>query len=192
MSGISSSAADSIFTWSNIILIAGAALTVVGGIGVTWSGGIRDKFASERISSNEAIAAQANAEAAHARLEQERLKAEMAWRRVSPDQSARLAAALHGHDISLWLTFVGDDPEATVFREDLNGALTAAGVRTSFFSGYARAVGLTLKGGSPEQRQLILGAFQAAGIPLLASDQPSQFPNEPEVLVGTKPPPAFQ
>ena len=191
MFNVSLPLADAIFTWANVILVIGAVLAFVGTATVFWSTGIRERYADERIATNEAETAKAKAETARAVLEQERLKMQMAWRRISPDQAHRMAAALRGDPIEAWVTFVGHDPEATVFREDINAALAAAGVKTSFYSGYERAVGLTVKGGTPEQRARLLGAFSAAGVPAVDSPEPSFAKNGIEVLVGTKPPPDF-
>jgi hypothetical protein len=189
MFSITSQLADSIYAWSNVLLVLGATLALVGTAGVFWSGGVREKFADERISANEAETAKAKAETAQAKLEQERLKALMAWRRVSPTQAQQLSSVLKGAQLELWLAWVGDDPEATVFRGDLEAALTAAGVKTKYFSGYARAVGVSVKGGTPEERQTLLQAFHAAGLPLVASDQEGMMKGQLEITVGTKPPP---
>jgi len=191
MFSITSQVADAIYAWSNVLLVLGATLALVGTAGVFWSGGVREKFADERISANEAETAKAKAETAQAKLEQERLKALMAWRRVSPTQAQQLSSILKGAQLELWLAWVGDDPEATVFRGDLEAALTAAGVKTKYFSGYARAVGLSVKGGTPEERQTLLRAFHAAGLPLVESDQQGMMKGQLEITVGTKPPPEF-
>ena len=164
MLNISLPVADAVFTWSNVILVIGAVLAFVGTAGVFWSTGIRERYADERIAANEAETAKAKAEAAQARLEQERLRAQMAWRRISPEQAQHIVQALRGEKIEMWVTFVGHDPEATVFREDVNAVLSAAGVKTKFFSGYERAVGLVAKGGLAEQRAKIVEAFTAAGV----------------------------
>jgi len=100
-------------------------------------------------------------------------------------------SALSGHSLETWLTFVGNDPESVVFREDLDKVLTAAGVKTKFFSGYAMAVGLKILGGTAEQRALFLKAFQDAGLPLLESAGGGMMKGQLEILVGTKPPPEF-
>ncbi len=192
MFNITQSLADTIFSWANILLVIGAVLALIGTAGVVWSGGIREKFADERISANEAETAKAKAETAEAKLEQERLKAQMAWRRVSLEQAQRLVSALQGKPFKLWLTFVGDDPESTVYREDINEVLTAAGLETTFYSGYVRAVGLTIKGGSQVQRSQLLQAFHSAGLPLIESNEQSMMSGALEILVGTKPPPDFQ
>lgn len=169
--------ADTIHKWANVLLVLGSVSALVGTIGIFWSGGMRDTFANQRVSANEAEtakakaeaakanaeAANANVETARARLEQERLKSQMAWRRVSDEQAQHLVAALSGHSLETWLTFVGNDPESVVFREDLDKVLTAAGVKTKFFSGYAMAVGLKILGGTAEQRALFLKAFLGRG-----------------------------
>ncbi|WOQ12532.1 hypothetical protein [Aeromonas media] len=191
MFNITSQAADTIYTWSNVLLVFGATLALIGTAGVFWSGGVREKFADERISANEAETAKAKAETAQAMLEQVRLKSLLSWRRVSPSQAQQLAIALAGSSIELWLAWVGDDPEATVFRGDLEAALAAAGIKTKYFSGYARAVGLSVKGGTQKERQTLLRAFHAAGLPLVESDQQGLMGDQLEITVGTKPPPEF-
>lgn len=191
MFSISAQAADAIYSWSNILLVLGATLALVGTAGVFWSGGVREKFSDERISANEAETAKAKAETVKALLEQERLKSLMVWRRVSPAQAQQLSSILKGKKIELWLAWVGDDPEATVFRGDLDATLTAAGVKTKYFSGYARAVGLTVKGGTAEDRRLLLHAFHSAGLSLIESTQEGMMKGQLEITVGTKPPPEF-
>ena len=191
MFSISAPAADTIYTCANVLLVVGATLALIGTAGVFWSGGVRERFADERISTNEAETAKAKAETAKALLEQERLKSLMAWRRVSPAQAQRLSSVLKGRQIEVWLAWVGNDPEATVLRGDLDAALTAAEVKTKYYSGYARAVGLTVTGGTAEERRLLLQAFHAAGLPLVESDQQGMMNGQLEITVGTKPPPEF-
>ncbi|TDK23073.1 hypothetical protein E2F46_11950 [Luteimonas aestuarii] len=184
-------AADAIYSWSNLLIVLGAMLALVGTVGAVWSGGVREKFADERITANEAETAKAKAETAQALLEQERLKSVMSWRRVTPTQAKKLATALSDKSIEPWLAWVGDDPEATMFRGDLEAALSAAGIKTKYFSGYARAVGLSVKGGTSEERQTLLQAFHAAGLPLYESDQVGLMKGQLEITVGTRPPPDF-
>jgi hypothetical protein len=205
MQNVPLAVADGVFIWANVILVVGAVLAFVGTAAVFWSTGIRERYADERIAANEAEtakakaeaakanaeAAKANTETAKAKLEQEKLKAQMAWRRVSPGQAKILVQSLAAETLETWVTFVGDDPEATVFREDINQALNAAGVKTKFFSGYARAVGLTVRGGLPADRGKLVKAFAAAGLPVLNSSEPGFSGNQLEVLVGSKPPPEF-
>lgn len=191
MYSITAQVADAIYSWSNVLLVFGATLALIGTAGVFWSGGVRENFADERISANEAETAKAKAETAKALLEQERLKSLMAWRRVSPAQSQQLSSVLKGKQLELWLAWVGDDPEATVLRGDLDAALADVGVKTKYFSGYARAVGMSVTGGTAEERRLLLQAFHVAGLPLVESDQQGMMKGQLEITIGTKPPPEF-
>lgn len=191
MFSITAQVADAIYSWSNVLLVFGATLALIGTAGVFWSGGVRENFADERISANEAETAKAKAETAKALLEQERLKSLMAWRRVSPAQSQQLSSVLKGKQLELWLAWVGDDPEATVLRGDLDAALADAGVKTKYFSGYARAVGMSVTGGTAEERRLLLQAFHVAGLPLVESDQQGMMKGQLEITIGTKSPPEF-
>ena len=192
MFNITQQAADAIYSWSNVLLVLGATLALIGTAGVFWSGGVRERFADERISANEAETARAKAETAQAILEQERLKALMAWRRVTPAQAQKLAIALKGQKIELWLAGVGNDPEAMVYRSPLDAANTIGRITTKYFSGYARAVGLSVKGGTLQERQALLRAFHVAGLPLVESEQEGLMKGQLEITVGTKPPPEFQ
>jgi hypothetical protein len=192
MASLTPQLADTIYSWANACLVVGAVLALVGTMGAYWSGGIREKFSDERIAVNEAETARAKADAAQANLEQARLKLEMAWRRVTNRQATLLIDLLKGQqDMDLWLSFVKNDPETEMFRTDIDEVLKAAGMTPKFFSGYAQAVGLTLNGGSEEQRKTLLDAFHAAGLPLTESHEPPFFNGAVEILVGTKPPPNF-
>jgi hypothetical protein len=112
---MTSHTADSLFTVSNILLIFGAVIVLVGTIGVFWIGGIRERFADERISANEAKTSGAKAEAELARenteklksvnliletnLEKERsarleLESKLAYRHLSEDQKRAFVSAL--------------------------------------------------------------------------------------------------
>jgi hypothetical protein len=136
--------------------------------------------------------AEANARAEEARLELEQLKAKMAWRRVTKEQHNILVSELKGKPIRVWLTFVGTDPESTVFRDDLNRALTEAGVETEYFSGYGMAVGLTISNDKGQARDWLIRALEKTGLPLTQVDTKGMIgglEGQLEIRVGTKPPP---
>ncbi|KAB2833282.1 MAG: hypothetical protein F9K48_08760, partial [Candidatus Brocadia sp.] len=63
---ISSNSANLIYSISGVILAIGAVMTLLGTIGAIWSGGVRDQYSNERTAANEALTAQANADAAKA------------------------------------------------------------------------------------------------------------------------------
>ena len=90
--------ANSLYHSANIILILGAFLVLLGTIVAIWSGGIRERFADERLSNNEAEterakadAAQANARAAEVNLELAKLQAP---RSLTDEQATRIIAKL--------------------------------------------------------------------------------------------------
>src|SRR5471032_2191246 len=63
MMNLSQQVANTIFNVANIALITGAALVLAGTITAIWTSGIRERYADERISNNEAKTATANAQA---------------------------------------------------------------------------------------------------------------------------------
>lgn len=193
MFNISLSLANSIYVVANIILVCGAVLALVGTIGVVWSGGIREKYADERIASNEAATARAKAEAAKAQLESERLKTQIAWRRLSPIQHKVLVEALRGKlPEGIWIETVGDDPEASELHADITRAFEEAGIKVHTFTGWARAVGVGIANGSEASRQTVQSAFLSIGVVLDEQKTGMSKANDKvEIIVGSKPPPVF-
>src|SRR4051812_42960759 len=105
---ISSDAANFIFTWSNVALVVGAILALLGTLGVFWAGGIRERYGDERLASAEAKVAQANADAAESRkeaelakLQTEKLKQQLSWRQLSEAQEREIAGQLAGLRFSI-------------------------------------------------------------------------------------------
>ena len=110
---ISEGAANTIHSWANIFLIMGGTLVLIGTAASFWSGGVRESYSNERISQNRkeaetakegaakanTLTAQLRVEAENARLEQERLKQLMAWRRVSQEQHEIIVQNLTGKAI---------------------------------------------------------------------------------------------
>lgn len=114
---ISLPAANSIFNAANIILIMGCVLVAVGTVANVWSAGIRDRYADERISSNEAETARANEsaavasqKAAEAELKLEQFKAP---RSFSSEQVSRIVQALKPFAATHFdAAIITSDPEA--------------------------------------------------------------------------------
>ena len=200
--------ANAIYNTANVILILGAVLVAVGTIAAIWTGGIRDRFADERISQNEAEtfravadaasankgAARANErtallenEAEQARLETERLRQQMAWRRLNEGQIRKIASGVAGLAIPLQLTGIANDPESMLFASDIRRALLTAGIKTPINSAViagAVVVGIIIRG--PKDDALRVGqAFAAAGLDVQVKEQDGDL----EILVGSKPPP---
>ncbi|HVJ76956.1 MAG TPA: hypothetical protein VM620_03930 [Hyphomicrobium sp.] len=199
--------------WGGFVLTAvGAALAVVSSFVAYQVSDVTQSEADERIASAGSAALTANAEAAKAneaaakaqeraavlekqaadaRLDLEKLRQNMAWRRITPQQHDKLVQALKGEKFRVWVTFVGRDPESSVFREDIAATLKDAGLETVYFSGWAQAVGLAIseQPASPERDKLI-SAFAAAGLPLVVAKINAMGGEPtPNIVVGTKPPP---
>ena len=172
--------ANAIYNTANVVLILGAILIAGGTLTAIWTGGIRDRFADERISQNEN-------EAAQARLETERLRLHMAWRRLSEGQIKNIAGGLAGLGIPLRLAAIANDPESMLFAVDIRRALLAAGIETpidSVIFGGGVPVGIIIKG--PKDDALRVGhAFVAGGLNVQVKEQGGDL----EILVGSKPPP---
>jgi hypothetical protein len=133
--------------------------------------------------------AQANALAAAAGLEALQLKAKMAWRRVTAEQHQALIDSLKGQEFEVWTTFVGNDPEATIYRNEIDKVLSEAGLKTKYYSGWEMALGMKVAGPESKQKALLVKAFQNAGLQF-SVEGPSQFMKDDlVVVVGTKPEP---
>jgi multidrug efflux pump subunit AcrA (membrane-fusion protein) len=68
-------------------------------------------------------------EATEARKEQEKLKAQLAWRRISQAQHDQIVEALRGRLFRVHVTYPSTDPEAMVFADDIARTLQDAGLQ---------------------------------------------------------------
>lgn len=211
--GISPSLADLLFTASNVMLVLGAIFAVVGTIGTVYAGGIRERYADERISENEAKtaralsdAASANARAAALDKEAALLKVELAKRTqplvartISDAQAAKLKEILLNRELAIGFTFPTTDAEVISYAESLRGALVAAGVRIGMSGGAGSVIssggktligkGLSLIGGNDPLTNLIATALQQAGIPFeKGTSLPGIAFGMPILVVGSRPP----
>lgn len=200
---MSESTANSINNVSNVIIIVGAALVLVGTITAVWSAGVKEQFSNEKIMDNKAKVeiAQAEVEKAKehaailgletekAKFEQQRLKAQLAWRRLNHQQFDVIKLGLVGVEFpDVWVTFVGDDPESNLFREDINSVLTESGIKTNYFSGYKMAVGLKIIGPDSEFKEILIKAFEQAELDFTVEHQNGFSDGQLQILVGSKPP----
>jgi hypothetical protein len=134
--------------------------------------------------------AQANERAANLEKEAEQLRTIAAWRRLSSQQYDILKKELVGKSFDVWTSWVGKDPEATVFRNDIDKALTEAGLHTKYFSGWEVAIGLQITNVPGPDHDALAAAFSAANISYISVEPiKNWFPNELAIIVGTKPPP---
>lgn len=148
MWNISSPLADSLFSWSNVVLIIGAALVFIGTIGSIKMAAIREHFADIRISDNEratkgaiaesdvakADAAKANEraaelerEAAKSREEAERLKGVVQWRAIPATNASELERLLAAKPGAVNLRWTDGDPEALFVAIQFSQIFSKAG-----------------------------------------------------------------
>ena len=81
-----------------------------------------------RAAALEKEAASLTKEAEVAKLETEHLKAQVAWRRLSPDQQKLIVDDLSGKTLAIHFDYSQNDPEAMQFSEDVLKAIRDAGV----------------------------------------------------------------
>jgi hypothetical protein len=190
--------ADDVFTLANWLLLSSLVVGVVSTYAIVASGKIRDAKAKREVADAGEAAAKANEraaqlekDAAFARLETERLKNLMAWRRIATDQHAKLVAALKGKIAAeVWVEVVDSDPEASQFYTDLCQTLNDAEVKIQRFSGWERAVGLQMTNASSSTGQLLKEAFANVGIYFEERAEPgvNSAAGKVEIIVGSKPP----
>ena len=217
---LSQNLAEGVLTISNVVLIFGALLVLLGTIGAIFSTGILDRYKDERISENEvntekakADSASANAlsekakedaaiankeaakansraalllkEAEEAKLEQEKLKAKLAWRRLSLEQHSRLAEIFKKRLLDVDVASPISDIEAGIFANDIYRTLKETGSTTNLIAaGYTTPpigifVSQTLNGDSA----YLISALASVGIHAeLASSMPRLT-----IIVGSRP-----
>ncbi|HXW41572.1 MAG TPA: hypothetical protein VEK75_10235 [Xanthobacteraceae bacterium] len=84
--------------------------------------GEAQREADERVGIAEKQASEANARAAEAELKTEMLRAELAWRRISREEAAKMTEVLGRADLpkfGLRIFHVSGDPEALTFSQDI-------------------------------------------------------------------------
>ncbi len=197
----------------NAALFGGAFLVLFGTWLAIWSGGQKERYADERISTNEAQTATANAEAAKAiretevirkenldlsiKLEQEysaRIKIEtgLASRRVSGNKRELLIDALKrlSSKPRIFVERIVGDAEARAFGESLITALSEAGIEfsqsTSWIADYRE--GLTIIKDQSQQATQIVQSFKDVGLLTFAQEGQPQNGYSVTIQVGLKPP----
>lgn len=205
MPDITSALADRLFALSNISLIVGAILALVGTWGTVWSGSIRDRYADDRLHQAEVRVAEANKsaaaaneqaarsqkEAALANLQTARLKKEISWRQMSEQQEEDLASKLKGSQIFVDITWIGSDPESGYFAESIKHALVKAGTnikrfQPAIFLDVQPASGVSMQGPAGSISALS-NAFRQAGVET-TSTKVSENAEEVSIVVGSRPP----
>jgi hypothetical protein len=144
---------------------------------------------------------EANARTEEAKLEQERLKAQMAWRILSPDAASELERLLIVKSGSVTIEYATGDPEAQTFAIQLANIFGKAkwkvAINTVTYSGTV-IFGLWIPDPPTSEKTLVRDAFTAIGVIFNTAVVPragrtmtigGTIPNAPVVFVGSKPPP---
>ena len=142
--------------------------------------------ANATIAKAEERAAELGKEASLARLEQEKLKAQLAWRRLEALETRAFVQNIAGKIEKIILFNLSPDPETVSYMVDLNSAFTRAGVKVDARSGMTGPYfGIGLEGGSEQERAIVIDAFAAAKV-IVRPEAPF---GELTLIVGSKPPP---
>jgi hypothetical protein len=184
---ISLDTANRLYLWGWYGSLFGAAVTALSVCILMLGTRVRDRDAESQMTKANTAAAEANVragklelqaaelnkEAADAKLEQERLKAQLAWRVIPPETLAKLRERLRQLDGSVLFAFPSSDNEAQYLAiqlaksfENTNWKLGAQS-RT-----YANAVifGIVIPGPVTQDVLKVREAFSAAGIPFSTHD----------------------
>jgi hypothetical protein len=205
---ISSQAADQLFTWFNVALILGAVLALIGTFGTFWTGGIRDRYADERLRLADVKVAEANASAAAAneraaqsekdaelaKLQTEKLKEQLSWRELSRFQESEVIARLMGLQFPIEISWVASDPEAEFFAESIRRALAKTQLKVlssspSLFLGVQPPRGISIAG-RLDAVTALTGAFSEVGVAL--TRWPDTASEVTSITVGSRPAPSLQ
>ena len=198
--------ANAIQSIAIIALIIGALVSIIATITLIWTMDIRNRLANTHLANALAQSNQAKAEAARAnertaelllqaqqaqlvqekaRLEHEQTRSVVAWRRISPDQHAKLVKALRGYSIKVNVLSPANDPEAAQFAADIVKTLTDGGVTanaaTAMFPIPIRGLGMTMT--SSDAGTALYMALKGAGFEV--KDLPKKDPVM--IVVGSKP-----
>jgi len=154
-----------------------------------------EEFAKYKVNAGLEIA-QATARAEEAILAQERIKAAVAWRRLTKEQHDKLVSAFKETRLSLFVCSLTGDPEGARFRDDIVKALSDAGMKVTpaSFHGLRDAQGHLLHVGlnvwaDGNDMKVIKEGFAAAGITLVDTHLGLIAAPKPQLIVGTKPTP---
>lgn len=209
MLDLSLPAANVLFGLSNVALILGTVLVLIGTIGVFWTTGIRDRYADERVSTNEVRTALANESAAkanerasalaketeHERLERLKLEAEIAPRRVTREQREAIATALSRFaGRSVTVTSYSQDAESAILTKQLIEALQAAGLKVadgtaSLMQMGGFSMGVHVAGPNRDLVMALRESLSQAAHLAVAPESPSQLVPHPAGIVSGPPNP---
>jgi hypothetical protein len=152
------------------LTIASTTLILVG----VWGEIFFERRAKE---AGDGIVAEANARAANAEWETERLKIQFAGRRILPDQNRQIAESIRNKSaiFNVLIEFQAGDPEAYTYGIDLVNVFRDSGVEQVRFCGNSyisgMVFGLWLSTAPEIDGSLIALAFTSSGVPIKVADR---------------------
>ncbi|HHA1840164.1 TPA: hypothetical protein ACOEGF_001775 [Enterobacter asburiae] len=180
---------------NEILTVFSAALTVLSTMTLFWSEREGEKLSAVNndrlnlIISKLSDRMQKNvAEAEKYKYKLEKLKGQLLWRDVTEFQVNKLREILVGEEIEIWLSFVKTDYESVLYREKINNALKGTCIKTIFFGGRDRVLGLGICGTVTPNLEKVYYAFLEAGFPIKYFGEADELCRPIEIVVGSKPP----
>jgi hypothetical protein len=207
MVSISEGAANTIYSISNIALICGTTIALLGTIGAIYSSSIRNRFSNERIAENERLTIEAKTEAALAQenaakanenaaqfnmraveLEKQNteLRIKFSNRRINEEQHRILVNELSKHPSSFNIETMGD-PESTLYAADILKLFQDSGwqVDQKNFPLGVMWIGIIIYQTNDPAAVVVAEALKKAGISFSIGNQ---FREKVTIMVGGKPP----
>ncbi len=184
--------ANQFYTWGWRASIVGALVTFLGLGFLYWGTRVRDREFDERM-------AHLNLEAANARAETERLKKELGWRELSPEQQKIIRAALAKTPMQITIGWTAGDAESTMFARHLANAFIAAGSEISAFAPFGmlgeQIFGLHVSGSEENEIAVLVASLEAAHLGPITIQKSNRKPDGTKyfthLFVGFRTPPAL-
>jgi hypothetical protein len=188
---------DTVSSWANGLYLVALAVAAVASFVIFRVSAEKDRELTRFRAESQERTAQLENETAQAKLEQERLKAQLAWRTLSPEVRDLLTKALSAHPSRMNIEYVANDTEVQYLAIQIANAFTDAKWQIAMKQvTHAGTVvfGLWIPESPYEGTAEARAAFRAAGIPFSTDTPPPAgmgfggvVENAGSILVGSKP-----
>jgi len=157
----SEATASRLYDIANIALIAALVIGVIATALVVWMGNVKEGYLKLDL-------ARVNNEAAQAKLEQERLKTQLAWRDITPQQAKLISDSLRKTPMEITIAWISGDAEGSEFSRRLAQVILGAGSRVTAFAPFGifgkEPHGLSISGSEREEVEALARALEAGGL----------------------------
>lgn len=157
--------ASQLYNIANLLLILALAVGVAATILIVWMGNVKETYLREDLAAAATYASEADARAAEARLETEQIKAELAWRTITPELEDNLLTALSPYQGVITIKHVSNDPEAVALAVEFANLFVKAKWHVSLLNvtfPNVYVTGLYLPDTTSPHTKILREAFQAA------------------------------